>query len=122
MVQAQILIDGLLGLLRNFREDRSGLDSQRDLALSALIAATNETKIYISRVQRTGKTDRETEEKLCRLWGAAAIPLRSFNRDLAERCLTKSDYWINPNNYSAVDVAKLRIGIEQIYKEAIEML
>jgi hypothetical protein len=118
----QILVDGLLGLLKIFREDRLRKDVQRELALSALITATTETKIYISRVQKTGRKDREIEEKLCRLWGAAAIPLGTFNHDLAERCLMKSFYWVNPDNFSISDMVQFRLGIEQICKEARDML
>jgi hypothetical protein len=118
----EALLTGLLGLLGNFREDRTHSQEQKDLALSALISATNETKIYIQQVQRTGKTNRETEEKLSRLWATASIPVRHFDRDLSERCYSKSDYWLNPENYSATDIAKFRIGIEEINKEAKKLL
>lgn len=116
------VIDGLLGLLENIRNDRIQTQSQKDQALTSIIAATNETKIYISRIQRNGKRDRKTEEQLSRLWASAAIPLRTINKDLAERCLIKSDYWLNPENYCATDISKFRIGIEQVYKEAKNML
>lgn len=118
----EVLVSGLVGLLGNFRENRVHSDEQKDSALSAIISAANETKIYIQRVQRTGKTNRETEEKLSRLWVAASVPIRHFDQDLAERCIMKSEYWLNPENYSATDIAKFRIGINQVYKEAKELL
>ena len=118
----ELLVNGLLGLLGNFREDRTHSQEQKGHALSAIISASNETKIYIQRVQRSGNTDRETEEKLSRLWAAASVPLRHFDHDLAERCLRKSEYWLNPENYSATDIAKFRIGIDQVYKEAKKLL
>ena len=46
----------------------------------------------------------------------------SIDHDLANRCLEKSDYWLNPENYTATDIAKFRIGIDQIYKEAKALL
>lgn len=116
------LVSGLLGLLNYFKENRTNRTEQKDLALSALLSATNETKIYITRVQKTGKTDRETEEKLSRLWASVAVPLRHYDRDLADRCLMKSEYWLNPENYSATDIARFRIGIEQVYKESKRLL
>jgi len=116
------LLTGLFGLLNVFNRDATQSREQIDLALSALISATNETKIYIQRVQRTGSTNRETEEKLSRLWSAASIPIRHFDQDLAERCYIKSEYWLNPENYSATDIAKFRIGIEKINKEAKKLL
>lgn len=116
------VIDGLLGLLTNIRDDRLQSQAEKDQALTSILAATNETKIYIKRIQRNGKRDRKTEEQLSRLWASAAVPLRRINKDLAERCLIKSDYWLNPENYTATDIAKFRIGIEQVYKEAKKML
>lgn len=118
----EVLVSGLVGLLGKFREHRVHSEEQKDLALSAIISAANETKIYIQRVQRSGKTKRETEEKLSRLWVAASIPIRHFDKDLADRCIMKSDYWLNPENYSATDIARFRIGIDQVYKEAKELL
>lgn len=118
----KIIIDGLFGLLNVFKNDREHSDAQKDLALTAIISVTNETKIYIQKVQKTGTTDRSTEEKLSRMWAATAIPLRHFDRDLSSRCLVKSEYWLNPDNYSAPDIAKFRIGIEQVYRDAKNLL
>jgi hypothetical protein len=114
--------DGLLGLLKNIREDRVQSQAQKDQALAAIIASANETKIYLMRIQHNGKRDRKTEEQLSRLWAAAAIPVRKINKDLAERCFLKSDYWLNPEYYTARDIEKFRIGVEQVYEEARNML
>jgi hypothetical protein len=118
----ETLVTGLLGLLGHFRELHTESTELRDLALSAIISAANETKIYIQRVHRTGQRNQDTEEKLSRLWAAASVPLRHFDRDLANRCLDKSEYWLNPDNYTATDIAKFRIGIDQIYREAKALL
>lgn len=115
------VVTGLLGLLGNIREDRVQTQDKKDLAISSILMAVNETKIYLRRNQRTNKRSRKVEEKLSMLWSAAAIPLHRFNRDLAERCLQKSDYWLNPEHYTASDIKKFRIGLDQVYKEARKM-
>lgn len=104
----EALIKGLSEFLAHFLEYRNKSQEQKDLALSSIISATNETKIYIKNVQQKSETNRNTEEKLSRLWSAAAVPLRHFDQDLSRRCLEKSDYWLNPDNYSATDIAKFR--------------
>jgi hypothetical protein len=88
----ELLIKGLSEFLGHFQKYMTQSNEQKDWALSAIISAANETKIYIQRVRRNGKTDKETEEKLSRLWATAAVPLRYFDQDLANRCLEKSDY------------------------------
>lgn len=115
------VVSGLLGLLGNIRDDRINTQNKKDLAVSLILTAVNETKIYLRRNQRTNKRSRKREEKLSRLWSAAAIPLNRFNRDLAERCLQKSEYWLNPENYTSADIKKFRIGLDQVYKEARKM-
>jgi len=115
------ILTGLLGLLENLRSDRTHSQDKKDLAVSSILMVVNETKIYLKRVQQSSKRNRTTEEKLSRLWAAAAVPLRRFNKDLAERCLSKSDYWLNPEHYTSSDIQKLRISLDQVYKEAKNM-
>ena len=57
--------------------------------IAAVIAASNETKIYINRIQRNGKRDRNTEEQLSRLWASAAVPLRIVNKEILLGASTK---------------------------------
>ena len=75
----EALINGLINFLGHFAQYGAQLQEQKDLALSAIISAANETKIYIQQVQRSGETNRKIEERLSRLWAAAAIPLRHFD-------------------------------------------
>jgi hypothetical protein len=118
----EALVKGLIEFLKYLGQHEIQSREQKDLALSAIISAANETKIYIQQVQRNGQPNREIEEKLSRLWAAASVPLRHFDPDLANRCLEKSDYWLSPTNYSATDIVKFRIGIEQVYKDAKALL
>ncbi len=73
-------------------------------------------------IYRKSKKQVQRIETLLRMWAATSIPLRHFDRDLAQRCLEKSDYWLNPDNYSAPEIVQFRIGIEQVYKDAKKLL
>lgn len=119
----ETIVLNLQTLLRTMREDRAQKSAHQDLALSALMTATMETRLYLDRAGKgRRKRVRSDEERLVRLWAAAAVPLRHFNKDLAERCTMKADFWLNPENYSEEDIARLRIGIDEVYREARELL
>ena len=83
------MLEGLKTLLDYFRDERHRREDKADEALAAIYAAANETKLYIQKAQRSGKSDRQREEELSRLWTKAAVPIRNFDRDLADRCLMK---------------------------------
>ena len=117
----------------NLLQRNKGQNSLREEeALTALYMAVNETRIYMgsfggymigvaSRKDRK-KRDRETEEKLARLWTAASIKLRPVNMDLADRCFLKGDYWANPDIWSEQEIRKARIEIDRVFKEARALL
>lgn len=114
----EVVLTSLHKLLDMLGAERFRDDQRKDFALSSILAATSETKLYLKRKKR----DQRIEEQLVRLWAAAAVPLRHYDRDLAERCTMKSEYWLNPANYSDADIKKFRIGIDQVYKEAKRLL
>lgn len=100
-------------------------------ALTALYLALNETRIYLGSLERKWQADEksteerrnyETEAKLSRLWTAASLKLKPFNRDLAERCLMKGDYWAIPETWDGADIKSARIGIDQMFKAARKLL
>src|SRR5687768_3935007 len=99
------MIEGLKTLLDYFRDERHRREDKADEALAGIYAAANETKLYIKKAQRTGKSDRKKEEELARLWTKAAVPIRHFNHDLADRCLLKGEYWVDPASWSVADIA-----------------
>ena len=116
------MIEGLKALLEYFRDERHRREDKADAALAAIYAAANETKLYIRSTQRTGKSNRQKEEELSRLWTSAAVPIRHFNRDLAERCLMKGRYWVDPASWTVEQIVLFRIGIDEVFEAARELL
>lgn len=86
--------------------------------MKSLFEAVTKTKLYIQKRKRS----LAKEEELVHLWAEAAIHIRHFDKDLAERCAMKSEYWINPKNFSETDIKRFRIGIEQVCKEVKELM
>ena len=109
-------------------------DEKYDLALEALYTALNETKIYIGSIERKrAHTDQnslesapigseETEAQLSRLWTKAALKIRHYDPALANRLSKKADYWANPDKWSAADVARAHITIDEVFAEARDLL
>jgi hypothetical protein len=76
-----------------------------DNALRRISHALNETYLYYSNIESTGP-NKNTEAQLARLWAAAAIPIRHFDKNLAMACEHKSEYWANPASFSNSDIMK----------------
>jgi hypothetical protein len=116
------MIDGIKTLLNYFRDERHRREDGVDQALLAIYVATNETKLYVERVRRTGVSVRATEEQLSRLWTKAAVPIRRFDRDLADRCLLKGEYWVNPSALTVEQINLFRLGLNEVFRDARELL
>ncbi len=130
------LIPALGGLLKYFSRERHRREEQeqwqteredkekefQDSALTAIYTAAFETKIYLEEQERTRKRNRDTEEELVRLWAKAAVPVRRFDADLADRCLLKADSWVNPQDWTEEEISANRIGICQVWEDARKML
>jgi len=71
----------------------------KDRTLRAISIALNETYLYYQQKDMGHKRNPETEAQLSRYWAAAAIPIRHFDANLAEICVHKSDYWVNPESW-----------------------
>ena len=108
------LVLRLKAFVRAFSERRTKAkqQSERDYesTLKALLKALNETQIYIG----TKKTNKKTEAKLSRLWTRAAVKIRNYDIDLAERCQMKGVYWTDPKSWDDQDIEKTRIGISEV--------
>lgn len=130
------LIPALQGLLNYFSGERHRREGQeqwqteredkekefQDSALAAIYTAAFETKIYLEEQERARERNRDTEEELVRLWAKAAVPVRRFDADLAERCLLKADLWVNPQDWTEEEISANRIGICQVWEDARKML
>ena len=115
-------ISGLSKLLDYFSQERHRREDRVDQALLCIYAAANETKLYLAQLEKTGRRIRKREEELARLWGKAAIPVRRFDADLANRCLLKSQYWVSPDKWKADEVTEKKIGIDAVYEKTRELL
>lgn len=117
--------------LRAGQEKRQSEKDYED-ALSALYTALNETQIYIGSLRKKRRPEgvpivgfirnAKTEAKLSRLWTKAAVKIRSYDIDLADRCRTKSEYWANPDDWSDKDLEDARIKIGQVLDDARKLL
>lgn len=56
----------------------------------------------------------DTEAQLVRYWGAAAIPLRYIDEELAMVCERKAEYWINPDDWSNEQITELGIKLQDV--------
>jgi hypothetical protein len=116
------LIPGLGKLLDYFASERHRRDDKFDAALAAIYAAATETKILLADTEQAGSRDREREREVARLWSAAAIPVRRFDPDLADRCLLKFEFWANPLKWKADDATEKRIAVDGILERARTLL
>jgi hypothetical protein len=110
------MLERLVAVIPLLEKSFSTRRELRDSALRSLSHAIRETKIYYNRnldLDR-GARDRDIEAQLVRYWAAAAIPLRHVDPQLAEICEHKSDYWLDPQDWTKDDVARFRIGLNGV--------
>jgi hypothetical protein len=96
-------------------------NNRRQHALNVFHRALNETEIYYGTLRELGK-DREREEELSRLWRDASEELVAVDRDLAERCRTKSSYWADPHGWTLESLEKAHIAIHEMREAATQLL
>lgn len=116
------LFDRLLATLGLIRENRKNKVDRTDQALYALYAAVNETKLYAIRLGSGTRRNRKIEFAIAKLWSDASIPLRTIDRDLADRCFEKSGYWLNPEIWTDLKVKRKRIKLDQVEKSLHALL
>lgn len=104
-------LTALLGPLRAMSRDNREM---RDNALRSISHALNETYIYYRGLNRGKERDIEIEDQLSRYWAAAAIPIRHLDDELAMICEHKSEYWLNPEQWSAEQVSGFGIELEKV--------
>ena len=111
-------IINLLGPIATLSKDRREL---KDSALRAISTALNETYLYYRDLGSKSR-DPDREAMLVKYWSAAAIPLRHFDDELAGVCELKSEYWVNPENYTDEEVKKLGIELDSVRQAYRKML
>ncbi|WP_316348030.1 hypothetical protein [Desulfuromonas acetoxidans] len=126
-------INPIRGWLAYFQNRRDTLRAEEKSALRALYVAANETRLYFRRLNHENRmaAHRQTppperniskEEELSRLWLEASIEMRNFNMELAERCFVKGGYWADPDAWSDRDIVRANISLDNIFREARELL
>ena len=102
----------LMGPIATLSKEKREL---KDNALRAISTALQETKIYYRSLERDGDRNHDTEAQLVKYWGAAAIPLRHIDEELAMVCEQKSEFWVRPDNWSNEEIAEFGIKLQDVY-------
>lgn len=89
-----------------------------DAALRALLAAVNQTKRYLAAKTRGEAVNREREGDLVELWTEAAVQLRRTDPKLARKLQIKAEYWADPEQWTANEVRRASITIEEVAASA----
>jgi len=98
VIERLIGLIGLIGPVANLTKERREL---RDNALHSICHALDQTCLYCRDIDRGEPRNLGTEAQLATYWSAAAIPVRHFDRELAEICEYKSEYWLNPETWDS---------------------
>ncbi|WNC71442.1 hypothetical protein RGQ13_15115 [Thalassotalea psychrophila] len=101
----------LMGPIATLSKEKREL---KDSALRAISTALQETKIYYRSLDSGSERNQETEAQLVKYWGAAAIPIRHIDEELAMACEHKSEYWLNPDNWSNEEVKEFGIKLQDV--------
>jgi hypothetical protein len=118
----ELVISALYSFLERVSRARNRRTERHDQALAAIYVAANETRMYIRDSKKAKNRNKSREAKLVRLWTKAAVPVRHIDRDLADRCLLKADFWINPTQWTPAQVKKFGIRIDEIYEYSRQLL
>jgi len=118
----KLIFDGTLTMVKFMKDNNNQNTEEYDSALLAIYAATTETKNYISSIGKRKKHAKEKERKLSELWNKAGVKLRNINPDLAQRCIIKADYWANPDEWTMAEIKNSKITLNEIIKEARELI
>lgn len=114
--------DSLRKWVSDFSASRDRRTQSHTDALLAIYMAATETKGYLTELHRKAHRSREKEVSLSKLWVEAGIRLRKIQPDLADRCITKAEYWTDPESWSAKQIEQARIGLKQMFDEARALL
>lgn len=108
------IVDKLISLMGPIATLSKEKRELKDSALRAISIALQETKLYYRDLENGSERDMDVEAQLVRYWGAAAIPLRHIDEELAMICEHKSEYWLTPKNYSNKQINELGIKLQDV--------
>ena len=107
--------DPLMTLSKNRRE-------KHDNALKAISHALNETCLYQASIARGKSRNLDVEEQLSRYWAAAAVPVRHLDKELAEICEHKSNYWVNPETWGPRKIKLIGMRLDEVRQRYMDLL
>jgi len=110
----QWVVEKFIALIPAFEKASSLRRDMQDNALRAISHALNETFLYYRDIDDGKPRNLDVEAQLSRYWAVAEIPLRHLDRELAEICEYKSEYWVNPETWKHEDVERLGIGLKKV--------
>ena len=108
------IIDRLDRLASKIIEYKHEQRQLADNALRSISFALDETYLYYAELESGQRRNDEREHQLSKYWSAAAIPMRHLDKELAEKCDYKSEYWINPNNWSDNTIEAVGISLDKV--------
>lgn len=113
----------ILAWLALQRQVHNRTRDQEKAAIEAIYRAANATRQYINRVGEpygSGKEprDRDKEDELSRLWMEANNAMLDVSIGLADRCMIKSGYWNEPENWTVEEVRAADISLDSILEAA----
>ncbi len=102
--------------------------ARRKAGVQKLYVALCATTDYIDSTSdlRTNR-DRDTEQRLDRMWRDAAEAVAVINRGLADRLYLKADYWRNPDRFkksktAQAELDEAKITLKDIRREVQNLL
>ncbi|MNZ36999.1 hypothetical protein D3C78_544380 [compost metagenome] len=109
----------LIEPIQNLSKDKRDL---KDNALRAISHALNETFLYYRDIEHGKPQNLDIQKQLSNYWTAAAIPLRHIDENLALICEFKSEYWVNPENWSDEQIHEHGIALDDLKNKYKSML
>ena len=103
--------NNLLVTINNISKERRELKYR---ALKAVLKALDETSLYFRDLESGNLHDLDREAMLVHYWSAAAIIIRHCDPHFAEICYSKSQYWVNPLNYTQEQIDESGISLVNV--------
>ena len=116
------IITKLEGILDRYHQWSIEERDVADNALRSISNALTETQLYYRDIEGGMLKDKDREKQLVLLWGAAAIPVRHIDPELASICQDKSEYWLNPDKWDSKMIADTGIALDNVNQRYKKLL